>query len=90
VTAAALIKLQAATAIPWMSFIILSGVSVRLCILPLMIRQMTLINKVSQASPNIRLAMKLFKHSKLGLHKRVWYLSKAMLDYQRQTNTSLF
>jgi hypothetical protein len=38
VTAAGLVKLQAFTQIPWMSFIILSGVSVRLCILPLMIR----------------------------------------------------
>ena len=47
VTAAGLVKLQAFTQIPWMSFIILSGISVRLCILPLMIRQMTLINKMS-------------------------------------------
>ena len=47
VTAAGLVKLQAFTNIPWMSFIILSGISVRLCILPLMIRQMTLINKMS-------------------------------------------
>ena len=47
VTAAGLIKLQAATAIPWLPFIIMSGVGVRVAILPLMIRQMTLINKVS-------------------------------------------
>jgi membrane protein insertase Oxa1/YidC/SpoIIIJ len=47
VTAAGLVKLQGFTQIPWMSFIILSGISVRLCILPLMIRQMTLINKMS-------------------------------------------
>jgi len=89
VTAAALIKLQAATGMPWMYFIILAGAGVRLAILPLMIRQMTLINKVSQASPNIRLAFKLFKHSKMGLHKRIYYLTKAVLDYQRQTKTSL-
>ena len=47
VTAGALIKLQAMTQIPWMSFIVLSGVGVRLLILPLMIRQMSLINKMS-------------------------------------------
>lgn len=47
VTAGALVKLQAMTQIPWMSFIVLSGVSVRILILPLMIRQMTLINKMS-------------------------------------------
>jgi membrane protein insertase Oxa1/YidC/SpoIIIJ len=64
-----------------MSFIILSGVSVRLAILPLMIRQMTLINKMSQASPNIRLASKLFKHSKLPLYSRCYHLAKSFFDY---------
>lgn len=83
VTAAALVKLQALTHIPWMSFILLSGISVRLCILPLMIRQMTLINKMSQASPNIRLAVKLFKFSKLPIHKRAYHFGSAVLDYQK-------
>ena len=46
-TGVALVKLQAATAIPWMSFIVLAAVAVRVSILPLMIRQMTLINKMS-------------------------------------------
>ena len=50
---------------------------------------MTLINKMSQASPNIRLASNLFKHSKLPLHKRLYHLGSAVLDYQRQTRTSL-
>jgi membrane protein insertase Oxa1/YidC/SpoIIIJ len=89
VTAAGLIKLQALTQIPWMSFIMLCGVGVRICILPLMLKQMTLINQVSQASPNIRLATMLFKKSKMGLHKRIYYYARALLDYQRQTKTSL-
>ena len=64
-----------------MTFIVMCGVGVRVSILPLMIRQMTLINKVSQASPNIRLAAKLFKHSKLSFPKRAYHLSKAVLEY---------
>jgi hypothetical protein len=38
VTAAALVKLQAFTGIPWMSFIMSCGIGVRLMILPMMIR----------------------------------------------------
>jgi membrane protein insertase Oxa1/YidC/SpoIIIJ len=54
-----------------------------------MFRQMTLINKMSQASPNIRMAAKLFKHAELPLYKRVFHLGRAVIDYSRQTNTSL-
>lgn len=50
---------------------------------------MTVINKMSQASPNIRLAAKLFKHSKLPLHKRLWHTFRAIVDYSKQTKTSL-
>ena len=49
----------------------------------MMIRQMTLINKMSHASPNIRLAGKLMKHSKMPLYKRVWYGAKAVVDYSK-------
>lgn len=89
VTAAGLVKLQAITQIPWMSFIVLCGVGIRVMILPMMIQQMTLINKMSGASPNVRLAVKLFKHSNLALHKRLYYLIKAVFDFQKQTKTSL-
>jgi hypothetical protein len=48
-----------------------------------MFRQMTLINKMSQASPNIRLAAKLLKHSKMPLYKRVFHFSRAVIDYSK-------
>lgn len=89
VTAAALVKLQAFTQVPWMTFIVLCGLSVRMVMIPFMIGQMTLINKMSQASPNIRLAVTLFKRSKMNIFKRIYYLCSAVLDYQRQTKTSL-
>ena len=50
---------------------------------------MSVINKMSQASPNIRLAAKLFKHSKLPLYKRLWHTFRAIIDYSKQTKTSL-
>ena len=50
---------------------------------------MTLINKMSHASPSIRLAVKLTKHSELPLYKRVWLGARAVLDFSRQTNTNL-
>ena len=83
VTAAGLIKLQAMTQIPWMSFIVISGLGVRLLIPPLMIRQMTLINKMSQASPNIRLASKLLKHSKLSWPTKITHFVSAIYNYQK-------
>ena len=35
------------------------------------------------------MASKLFKYSKLPLYKRCWHFSKAVLDFQKQTKTSL-
>jgi len=88
-TAATLIAMQAGTGIPWFPFIVGCGFGVRLILAPMMIRQMTLINKMSHASPSVRLAAKLMKHSDLPLHKRAWYGIKSMLDFSRQTNTNL-
>lgn len=46
-TASALISLQAGTGIPWLPFIALCGFGVRAMLAPLMIRQMSVINKMS-------------------------------------------
>lgn len=81
VTASALVKLQAITSIPWLTFIAGSGVLVRVMLLPMMIRQMSLINQMSSASPNIRLAYQLFKHSKLSLPVKTWHFLKACVNY---------
>jgi membrane protein insertase Oxa1/YidC/SpoIIIJ len=88
-TAAVLMSTQAATGIPWLPFIIGCGFGVRLCLAPLMLRQMALINKMSHASPNIRITAKLFKFAKMPLHQRLYHGFRACVDYARQTNTSL-
>jgi len=88
-TASAIISAQGFTGIPWFTFIVLCGWGVRLALAPLMIRQMVLINKMSHASPSIRLAAKLFKHSKLALPSRVYNSLRAMIDFAQQTKTSL-
>lgn len=50
---------------------------------------MVLINKMSHASPSIRLAAKLIKHSKMPLYKRVFHGGRAIYDYSKQTKTNL-
>ena len=50
---------------------------------------MILINKMSHASPNIRLVAKMFKQANLPFHKRVWYAGSAIYDYSKQTKTNL-
>mmetsp|Transcript_21268 Transcript_21268/g.28500 ORF Transcript_21268/g.28500 Transcript_21268/m.28500 type:complete len:191 (-) Transcript_21268:3651-4223(-) len=74
---------------PWFPFIVCCGFGVRTILAPMMIRQMTLINKMSHASPSIRLAAKLMKHSTLPFHKRVWHGARAIVDFSKQTNTNL-
>ena len=54
-----------------------------------MVRQMILINKMSHASPSIRLTAKLIKHAKMPLYKRVFHGGRAMYDYSKQTKTNL-
>ena len=88
-TAAALIAVQAGTQIPWFPFIVMCGVGVRMVLAPMMIRQMVLINKMSHASPSIRIVGNLFKHSELSFPKKVWYAARAILNFAKQTNTSL-
>ena len=51
--------------------------------------QMVLINKMSAASPSIRLAFKLMRFSKLPLHKRAWHGTRAIFDFTKQTKTNL-
>lgn len=50
---------------------------------------MVVINKIGQASPNIRLVMKLFKFSKMGIFSRIKNTAGAIYDYSKQTKTNL-
>lgn len=72
-----------------MPYIIMCGFGVRLLLAPLMIRQMVVINKISQASPNIKLARQLFKYSKMNVFPRVWNFARAIYDYTKQTKVNL-
>ena len=88
-TAAALISLQAYTQIPWFSFIVLCGVGVRLCLAPMMVRQMVLINKMSYAAPNFKLAFQLARKAKMPFPKRMWHGFRSCLNFAKQTNVNL-
>jgi len=63
--------MQAATHIPWLPFIIGLGFGIRLLIAPIMISQMVLINKMSQASPYFRIIGKMFKHVDMRITKKM-------------------
>lgn len=56
---------------------------------PMMIRQMTLINKMSHASPHIRMIGKLFKNSKLPIPNKAYHAFRAVYDYAKQTKVNL-
>ena len=49
---------------------------------------MVLINKMSQASPHIRLVSELFKHSDLPIYKKVYYSGRSLYTFANQTKTS--
>jgi membrane protein insertase Oxa1/YidC/SpoIIIJ len=50
---------------------------------------MILINKMGQASPNVRLVAKLFKHAKMSIFSRIRNVAAAAYDYSKQTKTNL-
>lgn len=89
VTSIYILKLQAATAIPWLPFIILCGFGVRLLLAPMMIKQMTLINKMSIASPDMRIVGKLFKHVDKNMITKATWAFKAVYGLAKKTGTSL-
>ena len=84
-----LMKLQAITHIPWFPFLVLMGVGVRLILVPFMIRQMILINKMSGASPNMRIIGKIFQHVDVNLIKKSTWGIKSAIDLAKQTGVSL-
>lgn len=68
----------------------LCGFGTRLALSPFMIKQMGLINKVSQASPNIRLIGKLFKNVDMRLPAKIRLSYKACMNFAQQTGTNLW
>lgn len=61
----------------------------RLLLAPMMIKQMTLINKMSVASPDMRIVGKLFKHIHKNLPQKTSWAFKAVYNLAKSTGTSL-
>ena len=89
VTSVWILKVQALTQIPWLPFLVLCGMSVRLVLAPMMIKQMTLINKMGIASPDMRVVGKLFKHVKKNIPQKGIWAFKAVYQLAKTTGTSL-
>ena len=79
---------QTTTSIPWLPFIVVSAVLVRLLMLPLMVKQMVLINKMAKISPNIRLLFFCTKQADLSFPTKVYYFSRAAWRYSRQVKVN--
>lgn len=80
---------QALTGMPWLYYLISLGFGVRLALAPLMVRQMVVINKMSQAGPGMRVVAQLFKHSKLGLFSRGKAAALSCYAMARETKVNL-
>lgn len=85
-----LISTQAYTAIPWMFYIILCGVTVRVIFLPMMIKQMVLINKMSKVTPYIRLLYKCTKQTNLPSRLKAYYFTRAFFKYCKGVKVNPF
>lgn len=89
-TAMFLLSVKTTLSIPWMPFFVLSAVAVRMLMLPLIIKQMISIQKMTKVTPNMRLLLQLTKHSKLGNFKKVYYFLRACFVYCKQVHVNPF
>ena len=82
-TSAGLVAIKVSLNIPWMSFFILTGISVRLLMLPLIIKQIISIQKMSKISPNMRLLLILTKDCNLPFRLKLYYYIKTCWNWCR-------
>ncbi len=85
-----LVSVKTSLAIPWLPFFILCGLGVRLVMLPLMIRQMVLIQRMAKISPNIRLLSYCTYKCNLPFFKKYYYFTRSMFRYAKEVNVNLF
>jgi membrane protein insertase Oxa1/YidC/SpoIIIJ len=89
-TAMALVAAKTALSIPWMSFFILSGIFIRIIFMPLMIRQMVLIQRMAKVSPNIRLLTFCVVRSDMPLSRKAYYYLRSLFRYCKDVNVNPF
>lgn len=89
-TAMGLVAVKTTLSIPWMTFFILSGMLIRIIFMPLMIRQMVLIQRMAKVSPNIRLLSFCVVRSDLSLAKKAYYYIRSIFRYCKDVNVNPF
>jgi membrane protein insertase Oxa1/YidC/SpoIIIJ len=89
-SAMVLVSIKTYFAIPWLSFFIICGLSVRLFMLPLMIRQMVLVQRMAKISPNIRLLSYCTYKCNLPFFKKYYYFMRSLFKFAKEVNVNLF
>lgn len=89
-TAMMLVAIKTSTAIPWMPFFIICGLSIRVIFLPMMIRQMVLIQRMAKVSPNIKLLTYCTLKSNLSIPTKAYFYLKACYQYCKDVKVNPF
>lgn len=87
---AILIGIKTSLNIPWLGFFILSGITIRLLLAPLMIKQMVSIQKMAKVTPNIKLLYIVTKKSNLSSIKKLYYFSRSVLIWMKEVKVNPF
>lgn len=80
-SAGVILAAKAFTGISWLPFFMICGVTIRLLFLPLVIRQMILIQRMAKVSPNIRLLSYCTMKCDLPLSKKAYYFMRSLWKY---------
>ncbi len=85
-----LVSIKTYFTIPWLSFFILCGLGIRLIMLPLMIRQMILLQRMAKISPNIRLLSYCTFKCNLPFFRKYYYFVRSLFKYAKEVNVNPF
>lgn len=85
-----LIAIKTTLSVPWLPFFILCGICIRIIFLPMMIRQMVLIHRMSKVSPNIRLLASCTAKCNLSIAYKVYYFTKSLFKYCKDVKVNPF
>lgn len=85
-----LLSAKSTLGISWIAFFVVSALTVRMLMLPLIIRQISSINKMSKISPNLKLLFRCTVHSNLPVRLKLYYYIRACLIYCKEIHVNPF
>lgn len=85
-----LLSAKSTLGISWIAFFFVSALAVRMLMLPLIIKQISSINKMSKISPNFKLLFRCTINSNLPHRLKFYYYVRACLIYCKDINVNPF